>query len=137
MKKTKSCPIFDGTGDIEGLPYQRERFRKAARQLQFFTEPELYNSFGELLRETAEEHWTQITSATPNKVCTPDSFNNHMDEFYTEYVDEDARDQMFASIDMSVKPRNTTPNEHINGMTILLRYSNKLPGTGIMKLLRR
>ena len=133
MKKTKSCPVFDGTDDIEGLLYTEERFRKAARQLQFFTGPELYDNFEELLRETAEEHWTQMTSATPNNALTPDSFNNHMNEFYTKYVDEDARDQMFAYIDMLVKPRNATPNEHVNRMTTLLRYSNKLPGTDAVK----
>ena len=133
MKKTKTCPVFDGMDDIEGLLYTEERFRKAARQLQFFTGPELYDNFEELLRETAEEHWTQIVSAVPNNVRTPNTFDEHMKEFYIKYVDVDARDQMFAYIDMLVKPRNSSPNEHVNQMTTLLRYSNKLPGTEAIK----
>ena len=37
VKKTKTVPMFDGSTDIEGLLYTEERYRKVARQLQFFT----------------------------------------------------------------------------------------------------
>ena len=133
VKKTKTVPMFDGSTDIEGLLYTEERYRKVARQLQFFTGPELYDNFEELLRETAEEHWTQVVAAVPEANRTPATFDAHMRQFYLKYVDEDARDQMFEYIEMLKKPRNTNPSDHVNRMTTLLRYANLLPGTDPVK----
>ena len=117
VKKTKTVPMFDGTTDIEGLLYTEERFRKVARQLQFFTGAELYDNFEEVLRETAEEHWTQVVSTIAEGNRTPDTFDAHMRQYYLKYVDNDARDQMFEYIEMLKKPRSATPSDHVNRMT--------------------
>ena len=129
IKKTKQCPAFDGDNEIEGLLYTEERYRKVAKVLQFNTGVELYDNFEELLTDSAEEHWTQITRNTPDAARTVDSFNQHMESFYTKYVDDKARNIMFKYLPMLKKPRNAEPAEHVKRMQTLCRYSNKLPGT--------
>ena len=93
----------------------------------------MYDNFEELLSDSAEEHRTQITQATPNANRTVASFNRDVQELYTKYVDQKARNIMFKYLPLLKKPRNCNPSDHVKRMKTLFRYANKLPGTAALK----
>eukprot|EP00957_Ditylum_brightwellii_P024535 1852232-Ditylum_brightwellii.AAC.1 len=47
ITRTKKCPVFSGTEEIERLLYVEERFRSIAKQLTYDDGPSLFNNFEE------------------------------------------------------------------------------------------
>eukprot|EP00957_Ditylum_brightwellii_P043255 3277935-Ditylum_brightwellii.AAC.1 len=45
--RTKKCPVFSGTEEIEGLLYVEEIFRSVAKYLTCDDGPSLFNNFEE------------------------------------------------------------------------------------------
>eukprot|EP00957_Ditylum_brightwellii_P207517 15353354-Ditylum_brightwellii.AAC.1 len=126
--KTKKCLVFTGAEGIEGLLYAEERFRSAARQLDFTTGPELFDNFEEVLTDSAEEKWDTIVSNINAATREVDHFDNAIKEFYLKYCGAQAKDTMFQYLNLVRCPTKVQPRDHSNCIEMLVRYSNKLPG---------
>lgn len=124
----KKVPVYSGEQGIEGLLYVEERFRKAARRLEFTTGEELFDAFEECLHGIPAHEWSkQIHNLQANDM-TIQRFNQEVQNFYTHFCDERARDTMYEYIDALKKPHDVDVREHANRLQQMIDYANKLPG---------
>eukprot|EP00957_Ditylum_brightwellii_P110160 8402454-Ditylum_brightwellii.AAC.1 len=126
--KTKKCPMFGGKEGIKGLLYVKEQFCSVACQLDFTTDVELFNSFKEVLTDTAEEKWENLTSGIAGPDKTGPRFNQEIALFYQTYCDNEARDVMFDYLKTLKCLVKVTPRDHSDRVETMICYSNKLPG---------
>ena len=127
MTKKKNCPTFTGEHGIESLLYVEDRFRAVSRQLEYNTGEELFDNFEEIVMNTAEEKWMNLTQHLQPAQKTPQQFDSSLEEFYLRYCDEDARDTMFKYLRSLKKPFKAEPQAHTDRMETMMRYANRFP----------
>ena len=121
--------MFSGDHGIEFLLYVEDRFSSISRQLEFTTGAELFNNFEELMVNNTEERWENIVAPITDAQRTPIQFELAVDELLTHYCDHEARHVMFDYLRTIQKPYQVEPQQHLDRMQTMIRYSNKLPGT--------
>ena len=126
--KTKKCPCYSGEHGVESLLYVEERFRTIARQLSFTDGGELFDNFEEVLTDSAEEKWLNLTVGVAEVNRTPARFDQAMEACCQRHVDEFARDSMIKYLPTIKKPFSADTRTHVDRMETLFRYTNKLPG---------
>eukprot|EP00957_Ditylum_brightwellii_P051843 3931665-Ditylum_brightwellii.AAC.1 len=124
----KKCLIFTDTEGIKGLLYIEERFRGIAWQLTFDTGPELFNNFEEVITNTIEDKWDEITGGILPYNRDPTKFDESIKKFYLKYYDKQARDTMLEYLRGLRPPTKVQPRDYSNIVELLVRYSNQLPG---------
>ena len=128
--KKKQVPIFSGKHGVEGLLHVVDRFQRAARKLAFDAEDN-WDNFEEVLDDTAEKRWTNLTGNLTDAQKTAARFIQEVNRFVMGYAGgTTARDDLHKYLRTSVrKPKNVSPQEHADRVETLCRYSNTLPGT--------
>ena len=114
---------------IEALLYVEERFRKiAVRTLSWTTGPELFNSFEEVLLDTALTNWEDLVAPIEEVDKTPEQFELTLQQLYRKYVGAEAQENQFEHFCTLQKPLKSSTLDHSSRMLTLARYANKLPG---------
>eukprot|EP00957_Ditylum_brightwellii_P168422 12819944-Ditylum_brightwellii.AAC.1 len=89
---------------------------------------ELFKNFGEILTDTAEEKWKNLTSGIADADKTDVRFNMEIALFYQTYCDNKVRDIMFDYLKTLKRPVKVTSCDHSDQVETMICYSNKLPG---------
>ena len=128
LQRQKSVLVFQENTGVEALLCVEERFRAIARQLSFTDGLELFDNFEEVLTDSAEEKWLNLTVGVADIDRTPARFNEAMEAFCQRYVDAFARDAMIKYLPTIEKEVSCDIRTHVDRMETLCRYTNKLPG---------
>ena len=119
---------FTGDGQVKVLLHTVGEFEKNFNKLTFANRARFVN-FGEYLADTAEDQWDTVLAATaPPR--TNAGFFLYIDEFYQQYVQEDAKDIMieYTATEECIKSRNNATLDHCNRMQTMMQRVNRLPG---------
>ena len=125
--RSKYVPIFRGKEGIESLLYTEDRFRNALTSLRVTDGADIFDLWAECVQDSAELAWENIANRNLNN-RTLALFNTCIEEYYTHYVDGNARDTMLTYLRSLRRPVKADPRQFVDRMETLLRYTFRLPG---------
>lgn len=76
------------------LLYVIEHFKSICRKLDWDTGPEQFDNFDDVVANTAEEKWTNITAMIPQATRVPACFDQALNSLIAKYVDDSARNDI-------------------------------------------
>jgi hypothetical protein len=125
-------PMLQGSEEIEGLLFAKERFDRVCRRLEFTTGHELFDNFEQILSDSAEQYWENIVDAIGNVARTVARFDQCYKALVLRYSHEHARDHMVDYLVGStevLKSHDTGARHYVERVQTLIRRTNQLPGT--------
>ena len=130
-KRSKYCSQFTASMGVEGLIYVIDQFNKNADKLNL-TIGEKWNNSDEVLDAVAESKWTsQIINIAPqarNEIYFTTQLNILIGSYAKNVNPTDVLIKYLKGLN-GKKPYAKTPQEHANGMEVLICIANRLSGT--------
>ena len=128
---TRVCYVFSGSEGVEGLLHTKDLFDQVCTALQFTEGRELFNSFEQIVSDTAADRWANLVTAIPEADRDAPRFETEWRNFLRLYTTSKGRDYMVEYLNSAEvqKPHDTECNDHAERMKALIRRANQMEGT--------